>query len=235
MDNQSLFKVVPTVLISIATYLGGLFTEPVRRWWASRAERRRLRYALYAELEANFDHFLLYASGIQFPQQYTRIGFEEAFRSEVYREALKHPILFRELREARAFSDLYELLARTSTLPEVEQPGWLGKLSAALAFYIKQGLLSRRLLNRAHASYLPSPYRHPLSTWCRKKYRQITWRNVPLQEPLRPGETGIGYGPANTLSDKIRALWRGIPGEPSESRLGPLSPDASPRPPYPPP
>jgi hypothetical protein len=234
MDNQALYKFAPTVLISIVTYLGGLFTEPARKWLNNRTERRRLRNALYAELEANFDHFLAYVSGIRFPEQYPRIAFEQAFRTEVYLEALKQPILFRELHEARTFSDVYELLARTSALPEVEQPAWLEKLSSALPFYIKKGLLSRRLLNRAHASYLPSGYRHPLSIWWGKKYRQITSRNVPPQEPSRPGETGIAYQPASTLFERIKALWRGIPGDPFEVRFAPLPPNAPQRPPYPP-
>lgn len=236
MDNQALYKVAPTVLISIATYLGGLFTEPVRKWLINRAERMRLRNALYAELHANFDHHIPYVSGLHPESGNPRIAFEKAFRTEVYQEALKQPILSRELREAPAFSDLYELLARTSALPEAEQPDWLTKISGAVDFFIKRGMLSEgRFYNRAHASYL-HPYRHPLSIWWGKKYRQITWRNTPPLEPLRPGETGIGYyQTSSSLFGKIRALWRGIPGEPIKCSVLPLPPNASQRPPNPPP
>jgi hypothetical protein len=184
----------------------------------NRAERRRLRNALYAELEANFDHFLPYVSGIKCPEQYPRIGFEQAFRNEVYAEALKQPILFRELHEAQTFSDLYEALAHTRALPEVEQLEWLKKLSRAITFYVENGLLSRRLLDRAHASPLPSGFRHPLVLWWEAKYRQIALRNIPPQD--FSSQIGVGYLPANTLTSKIRALWKGIPGDPVTHRKG---------------
>jgi hypothetical protein len=220
MDTQALYKIAPTVLISIATYFGGLFTEPAKKWLINRAERRRLRNALYAEMQANLDHFLPYVSGIQCPENYPRI----AFKTEVYLEALRQPVLFRELPEAQIFSDFYEHLAHTGTLPEAERGEWLRGLSEAPTFCIERGLLSRRLLHRAPSPFLPSGFRmggypHPLSIWWESKYRQIASRNIP---PARPGEITVQYGSARTLFGKARALWRGIPGEPHEIPPGPI-------------
>jgi len=198
MDSQALYKFGPMVLISIGTYLGGLFTEPVKKWLSNRAERKRLRRALYAELRANADwhQFLTYLSGIKAPGNYPRFAFEQIFRTEVYQEALKQPILFREIREAQTFSLIYEGLVRARTLPEEEQVEWLGKMSKSANDWVKQGRLSRQLL------HLP----HPLTVWRRKKYAQLVWRNVEPDNKL------LFRAPDNLLK-RIRAVCRGIPGD----------------------
>lgn len=214
MDSQVLYKYGPMVLISLGTYLGGLFTEPVKKWLNNRAERKRLRRALYAEMEANFSHFVIYISGLKSPDTYPRFEFDQMFKTEVYFEALKQPILFRELREAQTTSEFYEALARTRTLPEAEQPAWLQKFADALLVWVKQGLLSRRLLYRVHASALPSAFQGPFTVWLGKKYRQVAWRNMASQRPSQPGGA-MAFLPPRTLFGRIRAFWRGIPGDPT--------------------
>jgi hypothetical protein len=207
MDSQALYKFGPMVLISIATYLGGLFTEPAKKWLSNRAERKRLRRALYAELAANLiapGSFLTYVSGVMEPKIYPRFAFEQMFRTEVYQEALKQPILFREIREAPTFSMLYEGLARARTLPEAEQLAWLQKLNnEALPFSVQQGRLSRRLLH----------WPHPLTLWWRNKYWRVMRRNLASYKPSEHGGK-MGFRPPRNPVAWIRAVRKGIPGDP---------------------
>ncbi|MFY9727207.1 MAG: hypothetical protein WB579_25365 [Bryobacteraceae bacterium] len=206
MDSQVFYKFGPTVLISIVTYFGGLFTEPAKKWLSNRAERKRLRRALYAEMAANLtaEPFLTYVSGIQDPANYPRFAFEQMFRTEVYQEALKQPILFREIREAKTFSLLYEGLARARTLPEAEQMAWLQKLNnEVLPFSVKQGRLSRRLLG----------WPHPLAVRWRKTYWHVISRNLASYKPEEYGGK-MGFQPPRNPFALIRALWKGIPGDP---------------------
>jgi hypothetical protein len=69
-DLELSYKVLPAVLIPIATYIGGVFTEPAKRWLANRTDRKRLRNALYSELAGNLNQSLIFLSTLNYPEQF---------------------------------------------------------------------------------------------------------------------------------------------------------------------
>lgn len=213
-DLELSYKVLPAVLIPIATYIGGVFTEPAKRWLANRTDRKRLRNALYSELAGNLNQSLIFLSTLNYPEQFPTM--DTWLRTEVYQDAItKQALLFHELPEGKTISLIYSVLNHSKTQNQAIQRESFSNCKNWINEQVKSGRLSRRLLNRHHTIDLPSvfDFRHPLVRRLDELYLRLTLRNVPRTP------TGIGYNRSDTLVRKIKALYRGIPGEPT-----PLSP-----------
>jgi hypothetical protein len=143
------------VLTPVATYFGGVLTKPLTEALGKRLDirrdRSRLRKALYNELGWNYEHMCLSLIHRLNPNGSSFLVYpaiDQWERREVFDTALRtQPILFQELKEAKAFSGFYLQLARMKEMSDKEQGETLNNLSEWFNHLIKKGRLSRRRLN----------------------------------------------------------------------------------------
>lgn len=123
-------------------------------------------------------------------------------------QALKlTPILFHELREAAPISNFYLALLVCNAKDMAERLEMLGDIHKTIVANVKEKRLSRKKLNAAY-TLAGSPFRHPIRIWIERRYHILASRNVP-----KDGQ-GRAWKPSNTMDEKLKALWRGLPGEP---------------------
>jgi hypothetical protein len=212
MADELSYKTLLTFALPVATYVGGLFTEPAKKWLSTRTDRKRLRNALYSELAGNLNHLLPYLSSIapHAPMPYPIIS--QWLRLDVYQDALiKQPVLFNEIRESKAIAHIYLFFNALKDMPEAERFSRLKALTHWITQIITRKLLSRRLLKRHQVVLSPSLFdlRHPIIVRMARFSDQLAHRNFQPQGRCT-------FMPPTRLGQKLRALYKGIPGDPIE-------------------
>jgi hypothetical protein len=155
-----------TTAASVVTYISGLFTKPITesigKVLDTRRDRKRLRKSLYKELGFNLErmhYFIILKQG----QTVNVPRVEEWERREVYDHALKdQPLVFRELKEANPISDFYMQLQHLRGMDIEKQRYAIVGINTWIEASVKQGRLSRRLLNASYTLGRHKLFLHPM-------------------------------------------------------------------------
>jgi hypothetical protein len=121
-------------------YMGGIFSEPLKKKLLVRAERKRLRNSLYAELGPNLSSMLFYQLRRRRtpPDYYPDIpGW---LRTEVYKKALEEPILFHEINESKISVGFFTAIAFLQDKPFAEQDELINRLRDYIHLEVEQGV-----------------------------------------------------------------------------------------------
>jgi hypothetical protein len=222
--NPEWARYITTALVSTGTYVGGIFTglfiKSLEEWLKTRVERRRLRKALYQELGQNLEQLIYIVWNHEAPPMdaWARFpGIEEFERREVYDLALKsQPVLFRGIKEANLIGEFYLAMDALKTAPPEQQVKGIRHLKEYLFENARKGQLSRRMLHKAFTlTGVSSRLSHPLRRHAGMLYNTLSTRNIPKDGKTRAWEA------SPTLFKKVKALWRGIPGDEKPLPPGP--------------
>jgi hypothetical protein len=208
-------KLLTTILVPVATYFGGLFTEPVKRWLLLRGDRKRLRNALYGEIVANFFALppnIVYLMDDRLKDMTQKGGW---LRTDAFVEAMKQPTLFYDLKEYKYIIDVYAFINSLQQVPLEEQRHRLRNANDAIVDAVRNKRLSLRLV-RKYCRGQNREFLHPVARAILRLYETTTTRNLPPGYP--------SYLPARTLLGKMKAIWRGIPGDPQFIDILPFPP-----------
>jgi len=205
-------------ITGIVGYVGGIFTEPLKKRLVNRDERRRLRNALYSELGLNIANTILNRPR---KERLVNLPIGDWLRTEVYDQALRSsPVLLHEIKETPIFAQYYLAMSAAKAASPDDQRTILDMLGNFIRGRVEAKKLSRRKLNAVCPLEI-SLYPHPVIDWLTKRLRRlhsaIVWRNVPKDGKTR------GFLPTVGTSNKIRALWCGVPGE--EFPISPAAPN----------
>ena len=211
MDIEPFIKPGLQILGSAGTFVLGVLTERFKSGGKNRADRKRLRKALYAEIAANTESVMLYQCRSRekgkSPEESGHPTLKQWIRMEVYEEALKQPILYREIKESHIFSDIYLSLTLLKDIPSAEADHAGRQFTEWMFDVVKKGQLSRRELSKPGFRYMALFKKSFVPGWIRKQYYTFHHRNIKTSGYTR-------FHATDTLPKKIRALWQGLPGEP---------------------
>ncbi len=211
MDVGAILKAWPAGAIAVAGYLGGIFSEPLKRRIANRDERIRLRNALYAELGSNLEILFIYSLDLYNmfagnPSKFPSL--DKIIRRDVLDKAAKEqPVTFRELgREATVISSFYDAIPPILDMELGERVVAIDHLQSWIEDIInRQRYLSKRKLRKVMTTPPPA-YRNPTIARLQKRYNQVIERNIPKTPEL-------AYKSPENLYQHIKAICRGIPGD----------------------
>jgi hypothetical protein len=188
-------------------FLGGRFNKRLDH----RVERKKLRQALYAELGANMQTFMMHLLDLAEEAnngRATRVPHIDGWiRREVYDDALKRSVLFRELKEAKVLDDFYFATAKALEKPKDERRAALRNIAVWFNTTVDDGTVSRRLMYRVTGRFGYN-HRPRWRKWVTRRYSKLVSRNLKT----KPNEAA-SWMPPKTLIGHLEAIRTGLPSK----------------------
>jgi len=137
-------------------------------------------------------------------------------RQEIFNHVLsQEPLVSRELKEWECIWEFYFHASRLNLLHDSKQDSHIRAIEERLQSFVNQGKLSRRLMSRyCRFEGGVTLYPHPLARLKTNLYFKLTHRNAFIVS-----ERGYAYD-FNPFYGTLKALWKGTPGYPKETRYG---------------
>ena len=174
-----------------------------------RVERKKLKNALYAELGANYQTLVMHSLDLHYYEAEARPmrqpDVKDWIRTEVYNDALKRPVLFRELKEAKVLDDFYFAITKAVVKPIAERREAIKHVFDWFVLNVDNGSISRRRMYVVTGPF-GHVYKPRWRTWLSRTYAKLISRNLK-----RAPNESIGYMPPKTVIEHFEAIRTGLP------------------------